>query len=172
MTLRHILNLSGYKIENATKVNCPKCQSLFEEIPYNRVCEEAGISIDKSNWCSCASFNVTDKSDPIVYKLSKFIVQQINIKLQNYLDIDLCAKLTLNEITSARKSETINDVYSEYVIAISTLPSNAAFEATVREYKTTGKIKVLGTIGRINAYAEESDCITDKFLRNYCYCIR
>lgn len=54
MTLKHILQLSGRAPANVTgATGCPKCRSLFEEIPLNRCCEDTGIP---DRWCTCNKY--------------------------------------------------------------------------------------------------------------------
>ncbi|XP_030766992.1 uncharacterized protein LOC115890793 isoform X2 [Sitophilus oryzae] len=50
MTLQHILSLSGTNYTMRPSLACPNCRSLFEKIPLERSCNDAGIP---DIWCTC-----------------------------------------------------------------------------------------------------------------------
>jgi len=57
-------------------------------------------------------------------------------------------------------------------LVVTTQQHGAVFEATV-EFDPVKKTRQLsGEISRINAYADESDCVLDQFpqLRRFCFC--
>ena len=59
-----------------------------------------------------------------------------------------------------------------YLIQLYVNPGMALFETLIKRNATKHKIdfKVISDITRINRYGEQSICINDKILKNYCYC--
>lgn len=148
--------------------------SLFEPIPLNRTCEDAGI---ESHWCTCQQSNDIDKNDTVVLEATKFTVQYINQQLVGYAD---CQKLSLAEIYNARSHSFMKHILvgkayiRDFTIAFRTTPGDAIFEVTIRQHVgKDGKnytFSVTGTISRINLYGTQSLCVTDFHLKLYCYC--
>lgn len=166
ITIKHILQLSGGYHHNLTAISCPKCQSLFYEVPSERSCEDAAI--DK-HWCSCTAFSEIDKSSLNVEKVVSFALKKVNVELEALKE---CAQLRLKEVSSARESihgASIRD----YLISFDVHPSNAQLEATVRcnDPECDDVLQIIGEVSRINRYGDQSKCINDAHLRKYCYCI-
>lgn len=114
MTRKHILKLSNPDTVYAPLSSCPKCQSLFTEVPWNRTCEEASID---AFWCTCQTYHECNKSEEIVKDAVESILDKFNQILRKYDENNLCAELRLKEVLEARKSEhrTGNDWYDEYI---------------------------------------------------------
>lgn len=172
MTLKHILELSG-RVEGPTAPlnDCPKCQSLFREIPWNRSCKDAGIL---PHWCVCSGYKVADKTEPAVQKMSMFILDHINNGIEERLRTlnntsAVCANLTMNSIFDAMKSDSSK--FIDYLIMFDVLPSQGIFEATVRSFQNNQeKFELVGSVSRINLYEHQGDCVNDSELRKYCFC--
>lgn len=164
VTLKHILKLSsGYNDDySPSAVSCPNCQSLFNEIPLERSCADAGVS---KHWCTCVEFQEIDKSVKVVSQAVNHIVKEINAELSAY---PKCAKLKLKDIHSARKSDHQSSV--DYLVSFNVHPSQAQLEVTVRCDDKCESFHTIGSISRLNRYGNQSWCISDAKLRKYCYC--
>lgn len=165
MTLKDILSMSAGKeaAEKLAAVNCPSCQSLFDLLPFNRTCEEAGIS---KHWCTCSDFKETETTSPSVKKAVKHIIERVNADLSEH---PKCAKLKLKQIRSARQS--IREKVDEYLVSFDVTPSQAQLEGTVRcKHETCEDMQVVGSVSRLNKYGNQSWCVSDANLRKYCFC--
>lgn len=125
MTLKHILELSGRIFEPDQAVGCPRCQSIFREIPWNRSCSDAGITHD---WCTCSDYKPENKTGPVVKKSVLFVLDWINNKIKEKTEnMNMteahCATLTLKSIDSAYSSEFENSV--EHLVKFDVHPSKA-----------------------------------------------
>ena len=168
----HIKSRSKEMFENSI---LPKSNSLFLQVSPNRTCATAGIA---NHWCTCFERKEISITDMRTQKASYFVVEYINNLLKKYTK---CMKLSLNSILFANlvvsaenfnifflKTHTLYDL----TVGIETKPSMAKFEATVRiQMHGDGKLKILGTISRINKYGNQSHCIDDYKLKLYCFCI-
>lgn len=98
MALRSILKLAGSTKEMPPPLGCPTCRSLFEPLPLNRSCSDAGI-ID--HYCTCGFFKDIDPKEEIVNKTTHFAIDFINKKVSTHRTPDtnesLCATLTLKK---------------------------------------------------------------------------
>lgn len=179
MTLKHALELSG-RIDNLpAPVSCPECQSIFNVVPWNRSCAEAGI---EAHWCACAAYSTIDTKDSVVKKAVKFVIDTINKDLDKKARMPnstkpLCAHMYLKSIMMAKKSLTMDknstNQYVDYLLMFDVSPSNAKFESTVRSYSFGKKaFEITGSISRLNEYASQSYCVTVDNLKKYCFCIK
>lgn len=179
MTLKHALELSG-RIDNLpAPISCPECQSIFNVIPWNRSCADAGI---EAHWCACAAYTTIDKKDDVVKKAVKFVIESINKELDKKARTPnsskpLCAHMYLKSIILAKKSELMNtnttNQYIDYLLMFDVSPSNAKFESTVRSYHSGNKaFEITGSISRLNEYASQSYCVHADNLKKYCFCIK
>ena len=82
-----------------------------------------------------------------------------------------------------RFEESLNDVINKtvvygartealllYQVTASTLPSHALFEATLSLDAINDVIRLAGSVSRINAYGEQSQCVEGADLKKFCYC--
>lgn len=165
VTLKELLGIEA----NGTKA-CPTCQSLFQDVPWNRSCTDAGVT---DHWCTCAEYKVLSTESGPVRNIARFVLGQLNSLVDNgksYLvNGTKCASLSIKKILSLRSKVFSKKFsgYEEYVILFETLPGNALFEATVAHKHT---FKLMDTISRVNAYGGQSKCIKDSFLQKYCFC--
>lgn len=173
MTLKHILKLQdeSYVVEKPS--GCSSCMSIFEKVPWNRTCEEAGID---THWCVCTPYQMMDKNLDIISKAVNYVLDYLNQMLdketRSVNNEPLCAMLKLKEIMSARKSENVETNSVDFLIVFKSLPANAVLESTVRYSHSAKNFKVLGSVSRISEYSDEGSCITVNHLRKYCYCLR
>lgn len=174
MTLQHVIHLTNVSQKLVPAAGCPKCQSLFYEVPWNRSCEDCSVS---EHWCACASYNSHDKSDTQVKHIAQFVVDHLNIELTSFTgkidENSRCANLTLKVISNSRKAEHLDDStpYNIYIVVLQAAPSNGWFEATVRHLLTKDVFQLTGSVSRLDKYAGQSECIKDKHLQKYCYCV-
>ncbi|XP_058462959.1 uncharacterized protein LOC131437554 isoform X2 [Malaya genurostris] len=173
-TLKHVLELSE-RIDNLpAPLSCANCQSLFQEMPWNRSCEETSIA---SHWCTCADFQKIDKNSQIVREAVGFVIDSINQDLvdnQKNLTKKLCAKMQLKSISLAKlaKYPTADVPHNDYLLIFDGKPGSGKFESTVRHFYKQNTFEVTGSISRLNEYASQSECMHVDYLKKYCYCLR
>lgn len=166
LTIKHILKLAGDYEKKLEIHACKNCQSLFEKIHKNRTCAEAGVT---QEWCACNILKEIDKNSTIVQKASNFAINILNNKLSRF---DKCAKLELNQILSAKKIIR-SGLNPHYLILFEVLPSYGQLEVNVKHENDIclDCFHLIGDASRINSYGNQSHCIKDDVLRNYCYCV-
>ncbi|XP_043482911.1 uncharacterized protein LOC122511609 [Leptopilina heterotoma] len=151
--------------------------SWFLPIPDYRTCSMAGIP---DHWCMCHSFNNVSLTDLNVQNSANFSIQEINRMLANYSQ---CANLKLKRVLGAtmltqngtlQVDEKIKNIsllpILNLKITLETEPGNAIFEISVRQNSNGQKMQLTGSLGRLNAYGNDSACIDDYNLRMICYC--
>lgn len=184
-TLKHILN--G---EPDSQLKYGK--SLLDEISVNRSCKSIPIS---DHWCGChTSHVITDLKS--VQHISEFIVSEANRALRRASA--QCWPLSL-ESTQSAAEQRANDAFlqfahcknsglcstnvetrakrfqyspqlRQYLITVRVVPSNALLEATVNYDQSSHRMLILGEISRINAYSNQSHCLSDHYLKKLCFC--
>jgi hypothetical protein len=168
LTLRDILEISRH--DNTTRLpyecaGCPKCVSLFSEVPADRSCEDAGIT---PNWCTCDKYRSVSDKDKSAVAVAMYVLSEINAKLKKAgKGAALCAELTFDRILKMKRRVPVNS-HDDFVVAFNTLPGGAVFEATVRRVKSA--LQLQGDVSRISTYGNSSDCVDDADLKLYCYC--
>ncbi|XP_065079826.1 uncharacterized protein LOC135702712 isoform X2 [Ochlerotatus camptorhynchus] len=173
-TLKHVLELSERVDNLPPPLSCPNCQSLFQEMPWNRSCEETSIA---SHWCTCSNFEKIHKDSKIVHEVVSFVIDSINRDLEDYeknLTKKLCAKIQLKSISLAKVARHPDaDVpHTDYLLIFDGKPGAGKFESTVRHYTRRKSFEITGSISRLNEYASQSECMHVDYLRKYCYCLR
>jgi Protein of unknown function (DUF229) len=173
MTLKHILELSG-RIDNIPGAkSCPNCQSLFNEVPWNRTCDEIGI---EAHWCTCSPYVSIKKTSPIVVDAVKFAVKYINNLLDEMKNgsKSLCAPLKLKTISLSKQSklDEVSFPYSDILVIFETQPGGGKFEATIRYYEHEKRYEITGTISRLNTYGTEGGCVDVDYMKKYCVCLK
>ncbi|XP_060062595.1 uncharacterized protein LOC132543145 [Ylistrum balloti] len=169
-------------LESLLRYKHPRGLSLFRKIPKERTCANASIS---EQFCPCFISKPTDIKSPNVQKIVNFSIDKINRMLYKHKSV--CATLSLSQIKDAQlvvssferyqtKKFTIRDFLNtrvkdenKYTILFETSPSDALFEVTAH-VESDSEIKIIGDITRTNKYGKQSQCISDKFLRNFCFC--
>lgn len=180
-TLEHILSeiikFPIYKNQNFIKNFQRKSKyfSLFEEIPLNRTCKDAGIG---TKWCRCGIFEKIGHNLEISKKLQKsatdLLIKMINSFIKNEIKMRKCSSLQLKQIDSVTKLSENNENLI-FLLKFHVKPSNGLFEGKIQYYKkgnSKKKMKIIeNDIERINSYKNQSFCVNSEFLKNYCYCI-
>lgn len=176
MTLQHILQLSNPNRQIRQATSCANCQSLFQEIPWNRSCDDTSIA---AHWCTCAPYKIHDKNEKLVKKAVQFVLDYVNNDLKNFTHNNdgknrLCANLKLKTISYSRKAEYLdaNDPYDDYIVAFQASPSNGWFESTVRYRIVSKQFELSGSVSRLDSYDSQSKCMKSDHLRKYCYCTK
>jgi hypothetical protein len=162
-TLRNILNFNGGEVPQYSVPQ--RGESLFSKISDTRNCSDVGVP---ESMCSCSQYKKVENTSLIYRKfdLSNIVVRKINDLLENHMTI--CEQLTLDK-TIIVYMDTSKKRLQGFKITIRTSPGGALFEAPVFVDSTTNEHKV-GLILRINRYGDQSKCVNDYFLRNYCFC--
>ena len=163
--------------------------SLFREISETRSCAGAGVP----EWyCACHQYVQLNDESEKAKKAANTVVEEIQKSVKN--SSDLCKTPYLERIESVRQvkyapsashksrcrffgiikdASNVEDVFDEFVIQLTTMPGNALFEATVRNYWMTKQgWQVLGNIERVNRYGNQPKCLPDSLekIRKFCYC--
>lgn len=164
VTLNDILGL-----ETVGPAGCPRCQTLFKEVAWNRTCLDAGIT---EHWCTCSEYKTLSLETSPVWAIARYVLSELNKLVENgrhnLARRTKCAKLKLKRVLSLRSKIFTRKIgHEEYVILFQTLPGEALFEATVRHKNT---FQIMDTVSRINTYGGQSKCMKDAFLQKYCFC--
>ncbi|KAH8325590.1 hypothetical protein KR067_002156 [Drosophila pandora] len=178
MTLQHLLQLPSKSMADFPAKyrakQCPSCQSLFFEVPFNRTCAMAGI---EEKWCCCQpSETITSPLvEPIVYA----IVERMNHHLVERKFDTLCHNYTLKQIVKVDRKSILatglkpvdKDEYV-YIVQFKTRPNLPEFEATVRWNNRTKALLGMDVddISRLNSYNKDANCMNDKTAKKYCIC--
>lgn len=168
LTLREILARS--RQDDITWIpegcpGCPKCVSLFSEVPAERDCEDAGIT---PNWCTCNKYRRMPIEDKTSQAIALQVLSGINSKLKKAVNVSAsCAELTLDHVIDVQREVTTVS-HDDFIVTFDTFPGGAVFEATVR--RSNGDFHLMGDVSRITSYGNQSACVDDAELKLYCYC--
>lgn len=175
MTLQHLLKLAKPSYNVYQTQDCQKCQTIFNEMPENRTCNDAGIP---EAWCTCIPFQIESPKSKTIKAVTQLIIQEMNHYFEQKNLTSLCSTLKLKEITLAKKrfrdeSLTINNL-TTYAIDFTTDPltnPKTLFSATV-DYDEKHKTIHLNVedISRKSLYESTAKCTDDKQFKKYCIC--
>lgn len=164
-------NINGH--ENEFKVNSKSIRnqrgiSLFEEIPQNRSCLDAFIP---NSLCSCLREDLIEESE--FEKETKLSFLQAGKLILGYINDftksvrDLCKEFELDKIVSF-KILYINKIkFYKSVLVLN--PGDAWFETTLK-MKNSKILQIYSKPNRISAYGNQSFCVQNPMLVNYCFC--
>ena len=188
-TFKDILDFKGARNIPAAKM--PRGISVFQKIPRERTCADAGI---EAHWCTCLQWVQVGVSDNRVYGAAQALVATMNditseqrdycepLKVHNistavrYAPNDNVLKFKKSKDSDGRIADLSDDMQANevlYQVTIVTEPGWGQFEATVKLSTSTDKFYVNSRdISRINRYGNQPHCVMDKLphLRPYCYC--
>ncbi|XP_050501784.1 uncharacterized protein LOC126881522 isoform X1 [Diabrotica virgifera virgifera] len=169
MTLKHILALSGRDYKITPGEACPKCKSLFEEADADRSCADAAID---QHWCTCAGYKQKTLSKELKAKLANFTLNVIHDIIRSRNSDHRCAKYSLSKVLDVRISQNFSAKNDSYVLLQFQTSPKAIFETTVGYIGdiNTSNFSLSGDISRLDSYSEHSKCVSDAYLRKYCYC--
>jgi hypothetical protein len=166
------LSLRGRSEELQKAKLKPRQISLFLPVHRSRTCREAGID---DHECTCLFEERVYVIDATIKNMSLALVEHMNSLLKPYEE---CSKLQLREVKYASVQSpsvsltrnTKDQGLKDYVLVIVTTPGDALFQATVRHLIGNSSITVAGDVIRINTSGNQSSCVTDPYLKLYCYC--
>lgn len=178
-TLTTFMNLS--RLEKSELSHQPprisfgrKSYNLFQSIPNDRTCEEAGIRL---HWCACDgardSKPISDLHNADVRNAAEASVAAMNSFLKP--KASECVILKIQEIVSAFDIEYGIKIGPKYPnlsrqirVYYKTEPGRGYFSSTVQKW-SNGSWTVTDDPVRINHYADQSSCVGQDF-KPYCYC--
>ena len=179
-TLRHFYHLNGnYSKEldrNQFKLNDKNVRqlrgiSLFEEIPINRSCRDAFIP---ETFCSCFKESIINENDFLILTnntfdmVSKFFLSKINDLTKqvrgkclefNFDKIERVSQSYLQDVFKFVYILTPGDAWFQTVIKVNRLPKNP-----------NSIFSIYDDIVRISPYGNQSNCVDEPVLRNFCFC--
>ncbi|XP_076453448.1 uncharacterized protein LOC143288706 [Babylonia areolata] len=189
-TLLDIADLSGI----GRRESIPPGISLLREIPAERTCEDAGISM---HWCTCLHQVRLDPEEELVQPAAVALMWYLNAQVDSHRQ--QCARLELAKVLSIFMvlpnemvlkyqkssdrdqqkpffSHRIDLDVAHYQLQVETKPCGALYEATVRaDFRNSSdyKYSVTPGISRINKYGSQPSCVQDRFpmLRKFCCCL-
>lgn len=172
LTIKHILNLSGrVDDESLTAEGCHGCMSLFDTIPYNRSCDDAGIP---SHFCACEENQSESTNRVDNMAIGEGVVSFINSKREHFNLTTNCQLLSLHKVIYNVKIRTVDKRKEFFRINLSTSPNDGAFEANVDCIRS--KEGILNSVNvvsvfRTNSYADDSKCIDVPDMKQFCSCV-
>lgn len=168
-TLRDILERAGGK--SSYKSDCSTCQSLLKFVPYERGCEDVGVS---PHWCACSEFTSHSSASEIAIKGAQNFLSYVEEIVKDYEDEDgrLCAKLELKKINrfDEIRLKNNNTGIRKFFYQIEVTPGNAVYEVTMDLDENKNFQVSEHEISRINSYKHVADCISVISHKKYCYC--
>ncbi|XP_050397259.2 uncharacterized protein LOC126815590 [Patella vulgata] len=186
-TLKDILYFSGKPTGN---IDAKKQRgiSLFEKIPADRTCENAGIL---PHWCVCKlEEDELTKNTKFRDRSAQFFVDDVYHRLANH---KMCSRLELDEIkvfkifksTSRNPDNASNSVNhttvtnsalsigsNKHIIKISVVlnPRSGEFDTTLVYDAWSQKFDSYEAISRLNKYGHTADCVKGEKIQMLCYC--
>ncbi|XP_043270800.1 uncharacterized protein [Venturia canescens] len=172
-TLRDILIRAGGSVNAST--GCPTCQTLFNPVPQQRGCSDAGIL---PHWCTCMAFKTASTNDKIALEGTRKFLQHIENIIKHYRDKNgkrICSKLKLKKIHRVDKVIDLRGYLSNatlegYFYLIEVSPGGGLYETTIHYHGADNFTINEDEISRINSYASSSTCL-DHGSKRYCHCI-
>ena len=186
-TLANLLEYTGSKTVDVKQRGI----SLFNEIPNERTCSDAGI---EAHWCACLNWRKVSPNDKAVKAVAEALAAKINFLTET--ERTLCETIQVENITSANMfipndhllrfkkskdhdgrvadlSDTMATSEVLYQISVITTPGGATFEATVKVDLRSERFLVNEReISRTNKYGSHPHCVMERLphLRPFCYC--
>jgi len=146
--------------------------SLFAQVPKDRTCKMAGIP---EAYCTCnhviRDLSLTDK---LTIVAAEFALDSLNMLIMKDYE-EKCAELELLRILKIQQVSFGKDVkrdgtWEGYQLSFSTVPGNATFDAFLM-WDGYRNWTMSGVIERTNSYGNQSNCVDDKMVKLYCYCL-
>ncbi|VDP04087.1 unnamed protein product [Soboliphyme baturini] len=169
-TLRHMINFTTPKFGDLSQ----KGISLFDEVPKERSCADAGI---KAHFCPAVRWSNVPVDDAVVKRVAAAIVNKVNGRTAK--ERALCAELSLSRIIRASEATVrVREVATKveempdpigtaraldklYKVHIVTDPGDARYEASVVVRDVNKVLVDLDSVSRINLYKDIPHCLID-----------
>ena len=141
--------------------------SIFEEIPEKRSCTEALIPV-----AMCGCFKAVDLDEPQFQMETKHSFQAIGAKTLDYvnnLTVTIKEKCVPYNVSSVNNFKKVfySDKKIVYSGQIMLQPGDALFQLN---FKMSSDLSFVEAPLRLSKYGDQSRCITDRHLQNYCFC--
>ncbi|KAH8255826.1 hypothetical protein KR038_011295, partial [Drosophila bunnanda] len=176
--LRHIITQirPGIRFHHSFPPNT--IRSIFEVLPRNRTCQQAGIPM---HWCTCKPF-VDVRVTFFFLRLAKVAASRMNEYLK-MLDLqEDCHVITPHKVTKAdvmlhfdESGFTVPAPYgvNTFSLVFSTSPNEAMFRSIVLSNRNQSFVHTeIDMISRLNAYSNESHCVKDAVAKKFCCCLQ
>lgn len=171
LTLQHLLELGERWPHPVDQLfDCPSCQTLLAPLPENRTCSDAGIG---EPHCPCDTYKQLTMPQIQQLSLGKLLVSGINDFLHHRNLQQLCSNLTLKSVTKVlRRVDGKISNGTTYRVVFSAKPNNPKFSATTRYNHRRNLLEYqnVDSIGRLNSYRRDSDCLSRLTGRKFCIC--
>ncbi|KAH8328075.1 hypothetical protein KR067_003682 [Drosophila pandora] len=168
--LRNLVSLEDDRIAERTialeslGANLSRGLDLFLPVPMIRDCPLAQIPLE---FCLCQRLTRISTEDGIVHRAARLIVRSINRLL--YQHQPPCQPLHLKSVILAEKlRRTSDDLHSRLKVRLVVFPGGGQFEGAVKY--TSQRLALNGPIQRVNDYRNQSFCIENYLIEEYCFC--
>lgn len=147
--------------------------SLFNEIPLNRTCKQAGIL---DHYCMCNAY-IRLRYQEAHDRISKVVVDLINERVTKHRD--LCVELKFNQTLSTMTPQNEIRLTKDhhYLVQFKTQPNGGIYESTVlvtgdiHKSKEKLHVTVIGDISRLDKYGHQTKCVFGlNKIERFCYC--
>lgn len=88
--------------------------------------------------------------------------------INNLIDQSKCTKMKFSKVVTVKKLKLNTNLM--YSIIFVTNPGEAWFESHFIKHAKNQDIRLKDTPTRLSPYGNQSQCIRDDFLANFCYC--
>jgi len=123
-------------------------------------------------YCMCKDDSKNAKNETVLLEIAELSVTAINEVVSNSEFRDKCVKLKVDRSETAKLSLRIVDPKEGEEMfkgEFKVLPSGGYYEALAK-YQNGTLTLVSKTFPRLDRYADQTKCMPDHFIRNYCYC--
>ncbi|CAD5223161.1 unnamed protein product [Bursaphelenchus okinawaensis] len=162
-------NSTSFSDEKFSPSNRPlKGSSLFHKLKSPRDCGSLLIPFD---YCLCQHERKQVSKPELIKEAGKLMVDKMNKDVRASKYSGMCAPLTLDEGFNAtvQEFEPVGNNEVPYLVKIRVQPSGGLYESYVMVKNGTIEM-VADEYPRIDMYKEQTKCIPENFIRNYCYC--
>lgn len=171
MTLQDILQLSSQEYKMVPSLACPKCVSLFNEVP-TRTCSEAGIP---QEWCTCIGhMQYLNQTSYLAIKGAQFVLNRIKSKLNLFNLTQVCSEFRISYIKTAGLSETSEFNNEKYMFLNFVASPYAEFIVSLKYKKveSTRREKFSILLDAVRLDKGDNTCISISEISQFCNCKR
>ncbi|XP_076029938.1 uncharacterized protein LOC143018458 [Oratosquilla oratoria] len=146
--------------------------SLFQQIPEDRSCRDAGI---KEKFCSCHTLQDLALNDPIALNGSDFVMATINRNVQKFKQCIKCTKYDLlraDTIQAHIKMKPFDSLSQDrvYMLQLRLSPGEDEVQASLLYYPLTGQFVLAGDINHINTHKHSGESTANNTFQKSCFC--